>query len=118
MRPGEIVELEVERYGGNMVLDLAAESVGQPCVAPQVHPHGQVLALHEGRADMPWIRIADDHVPLGPDAGGGRVPFLILGRVGTVELLENCVVDLSLKCSVDGHDVGLVAVRGQLHPSI
>ena len=35
-----------------VVLYLLGKGIGQPCEAAQVHPHGEVVPLRKGRADM------------------------------------------------------------------
>ena len=41
----EVVVHEVDRHGRSVILDFAAEAIGQPGEAPHPHPHREVLAL-------------------------------------------------------------------------
>src|SRR3546814_957744 len=54
----EVVMDEVQRQHVEVVLQLLAESVGQAGEPTHTHPHGEVLALHMGRADMALIGVA------------------------------------------------------------
>jgi hypothetical protein len=55
----------VKRHGGLVVLDLLAESIGQPSEPPHAHPHREVLALHEARGDMGRVGVAREPSPPG-----------------------------------------------------
>ena len=52
MNPHEIVVHVEQRYGVHVVLDLFGERIGKPSEPPHVHPHGEVLTLDIGRADV------------------------------------------------------------------
>ena len=59
---------EVQRHRGGQVLQPLAEGVGEPREAPHRHPHGEVLALYVGRADVRFIGITLYHFHAGSDA--------------------------------------------------
>jgi len=59
-----------------------------------------------------WV--ARDDLRLAAQALRRAVPFLAV-RVVPVNLRQRCVVDVSAEGILDGGQVGLVAVRGELH---
>lgn len=62
MNAAEVVVREVQRHGCGVVLDFLGETIGQACEAPNPHSHGEILALHVGRADM--FRVGVSHNPM------------------------------------------------------
>jgi hypothetical protein len=114
VRPGEVVELEVERDRGGMVLDLPRERIGEPGEPTEVHPHGEILPFHVARGDVGGVGVARHGTPLNAGADSGRVSALVLGGVGAVLLDDLPVVHRATEGPLHSEDVGLVAVRGQL----
>ena len=95
MKLAEVVEPEMKRYGGSVIFEPLAETVGQPGQSTDLHPHGEVLALHMGRANPRRIGISADHnwyslhnvsrrIPLFAFARS-RIDFDQLGEVATIQ---------------------------------
>ena len=79
------------------------------------HAHGQVRPLDVGGGDVERVGLALHHLDLAADAlGGGVAPLGV--RAGAVDLLEDGEVDVRAEGILDGFEVGLVAVRRELHP--
>ena len=66
----EIVMHKVQAQHMNVVFQLLGKSVGQPREPTHSHPHGEVLALHVGRADVTHIRVTFDTAFLDAGAFG------------------------------------------------
>lgn len=60
----EVVVRDVDRHGVRVVLDLLGEAIGKAREAAHVHPHREVLALHDGRRDERRIGRARDIDPV------------------------------------------------------
>jgi len=69
----EVVVHEMKRDGCDVMLDSLGETICEASKAAHVHPHGEVLALHVGRADVLGIGLASDFLALATDALGGAV---------------------------------------------
>ena len=63
------------------VRQLLAESIGQPREPPELHSHGQVLALYEAGRDVLGIGIALSNLGYDPRDAWWGVP-----RIGRIEL--------------------------------
>jgi hypothetical protein len=68
-----------------VIIQLLAESIGQPRKAPHVHPHCQVLALNVAGRDVLLVGIANHDLALAADALCRAVP---LGRAHKVFVHE------------------------------
>ena len=90
MRPREVLVDEVQGDGGGEVLDLLGEGVGESGEAAHAHPHGEVLALYVGRADVARVGVAGDDPHVGAGADGGAVAALLIVAVGSV--VELCSI--------------------------
>ena len=97
-----------------MVLDLLRKAVCEPGKAAHVHPHGKIAALHIGRAHVGQIRVAFDTVLLGSDSISRAILALGAIRRGTVNLVQDGVVNIASKCAFNGLKIGLMAVTGKL----
>lgn len=113
MDAAEVVVHVEQRDRVHMVVELFRERVSQTGEPPHVHPHGQILPLDMRRAHVRRVRVANNRIDLAADADGGAVTLLGL-RVGAIELLQHGVVDVSAKGILDGRQIHLVAVRGEL----
>jgi len=111
MNPDEVVVHDVKRDHRNVVLNLFAEGIREPSKAAHRHAHGEVLALHVGRADMSRIGIAVDNLRLAADALGWAITLLAL-RCFVVKLHKLCVVYLAVKCLFDSLQVDAKAIAG------
>src|ERR1017187_556284 len=113
MHTREIVAHVKQRNHRDVVVQLFAERIRQASKAPHVHPHVEILALHEAGRDVILIRVADNFHALGSKTLCGAVAFLSLGIVAE-NLHQLCVIDLISKRVRHGKQVHLMAVRGQL----
>ena len=113
MNAGEIVVHMKQRNHRNVVVEFFAERIRQTSEAAHVHPHVEILPFHVRRADMPRIRGTDDIYAFGPKTLRRAVTGLSLG-VAAVYLHQLRVVHRLCKRIRNGHQVHLVAVRGQL----
>ena len=57
MNPTPMVEREVERNRGMMAFQCLAVGIGPSGMTAELHPHGQITALNEGRIRAGEIRI-------------------------------------------------------------
>jgi hypothetical protein len=57
MNTAEVIEREVQGYGGFQVRQLLAESIRQPRQAAHLHPHREVLPFHERSAHVGGVGI-------------------------------------------------------------
>lgn len=110
MNAAEVVVHEVERDGRDMVLNLLAECVGQPCETAHLHPHREVLPLDKAGGDVARFRIAGYRDALASDALGGAVLRLCL-RIRSVDVHQHCVVNLGAERFLCRIQVDPVAVR-------
>ena len=109
----EVVVHEVECHGMFQVLNLLGKRVREPGKAPHTHPHREVLALNERRADVVRVGVTLNGIPPRPDALGGAIAG-IPDQLGSVQLHEHGVVDLEAEGIFHGIDVDLVPVRREL----
>ncbi len=58
MNPHEIIVGKMQSQCGFEVLKLLTEGIGEPCKAPDLHAHSQVLALHAVCGDMLLIGVS------------------------------------------------------------
>src|SRR5207245_3333844 len=101
---------EVQGHGGFQVFNLPTEGVGQSREPPHAHPHGQVLPLDVGRADVLGVGVAGAALSHRPDA----LRRAVAGNSGafrTVQLDQHGVVDFGAEDGLYGFDVDFVAVR-------
>ena len=94
----EVVVREVERYRRLVVSQFLAERVREARHAADLHPHGEVLALHVGRGGEGHVGVAHD------DA-------LLAGRDARCTVLALRVLALVLRVGLD--DLGVVHVLGE-----
>ena len=114
MCAAEVVVHEVQADRVFQVLHLLGERIGQPREAAHLHPHGEVLAFGVAGGDVLGIGVAVAPAHIGPDALGGAIAALGFGCL-PVDLGQHRIVDVRAECALHGLQVGLVAVRGQLH---
>ena len=117
MNTAEIVIREVQSDSGPKMRQLFRERIGQPRKAPHRHSHGQVLPLHERRADVVGIRIALSDFGYNPRDAWWGVP-----RFGSVELpvvakhfRELREVYLCSEALRNAHRIVIEAVSRELH---
>lgn len=115
MNANEVVVHVEQRDRVSMILDLLTERICQPREPADVHPHREVLPFDVTRGNVHRIWIASHGLDRATEAHGRAVPLLRL-RVRPVGLLEHCVIDLASKGILDGREIHLVTVRGQLNP--
>ena len=76
----EVVVRKPQRQLRPVVLELLTEGVREARKAPDLHPHGEVAALHVGRTDAARIRITDGWDSLrGNDLHRGVQALAFLG---------------------------------------
>src|SRR5206468_3669350 len=71
----------VERDGGNMILNLLAERIGQASEAPDLHPHREILPLNVAGADVLRVRGADLSFFAARRADSGAIALLRFGII-------------------------------------
>ena len=104
----------MERHRVGVVLNLLAESVGEPGEPAHVHPHGEVLTLDVGRRDVRHVGLAFDADLLRPGALGRAVAALrVVGR-GAVDLHELGEVHVTAEGAFHGLQIRPVTVAGEL----
>jgi len=88
MNPAEVEVADVERHHGLEVGQFPREAISQSRESPKLHPDGEVVALHVGRADLEPIWSSGDLGFLHTHHGGWAVPTApgILGRVALHDL--------------------------------
>ena len=111
--PAEVVVHVKQRDHGDVVVKLLAESVSQPSEPPHIHPHVEVLSFHIAGADVVVIGCADDVYALGAKTLRRAVALLPF-RIVAVDLHQLRVVNGFRERIRDGHQIHLVAIRGQL----
>jgi len=112
----EVVIHEMQRDGMRVHLDFLAEGIGEPSETAHVHTHRQVLALNMTGGDMPLVGIAGNSRGLhAGDLGRGvAVRGAWAGDVRPVVLLQHGVIHVHAERIIDGIQIDLVAVGGQL----
>lgn len=98
-----------------MIFNGLAKTIGKARKPAHVHAHGKILPLHVGRANVRFGRLAFDAGLDGSGALGRAVAPCEAGRVA-IQLDEHGVVHVASECALNGVQVRLVAVRGELHP--
>lgn len=116
MHPPEVVPHEMEGHGMAQVLNLLGERIGQSRKPPHIHPHRQILPLRKAGGDMLTVGIPHDLVRPCPTALRGAVAGWAFLRRSGVQLFQHGVVNLTAKGFLDGSQVRLMPVCGQLHP--
>ena len=116
MDAGEVVVHVVEGNGGLVVGELLGEAVRESGKPTHLHPHREVLPLHERRGNVFEARAAADWLPAAADVIGRAVAHLAahIPRL-PIQLHQHSVIHVGPECALDGTEVSLVAVRGQLH---
>src|ERR1043166_845708 len=113
MNAGEVVISKVQAQRGPVVLPLLAEAIGQPRKAPDLHSHGEVLALDVRRADSGRIGITHNWDYLRGNHFGRRITRFPCDR-GAIDLDELSKVHAIRKGVFDGRAVRHKAVRGDV----
>jgi len=116
MNAAEIVIREVQGNGRFQMRQLFAKSIREARQSAKLHPHGEVLPLHIGRADMVRVRIARAH--LGYNLRDRSVPLIPELAVVSVELGQLSEVGITRKRFFHCFAVEDVGVSGQLHAVI
>lgn len=114
MNPDEVVVHVVDRQRCSVILNLFRVGISQPGKPSIVHSDGEVLALNVAGADVLRVRPSLDRFLFAADALRRAVALLAFGVVH-VNLDEHSVVDIVAKGVLDGAQVRLRAVTGQLH---
>jgi len=96
-----------------VVLDLFGKGIGQPGKAAHSHSHVEVLAFDVGSRNMLGIGVASDGLRDCADTSRGAVSRVRF-KIAPVNLHEHCVVDPSAERILNGCQIHLVAVCGQL----
>ena len=116
MDAAEIIEHRVQRDHVNVIFKLLRERIRQPREAAHVHPHGEVLALDIGRADMRYVWIALNATPSDASANGGAVATLErLWRI-TEQLNQLGIIYIGPKRAFNSVQVRTVPVSRHLDP--
>jgi len=116
MDAAEVVVGEVQAEGGPQVLPLLAEGIRQAGKPANLHPHREVLALHNRSADTLGIGAAHDWDHLRAGDLRRAVPrFALNGRA--VNLDELGEVAAVVKCGRDRRAVGTEAIGRDLERS-
>ena len=89
MNSHEVIICKIEGKGGVVIRPLLAEGICQAGEPPNLHSHGEVLALDVAGANLVGIRLSDDWHDLRGNYFGRRIPcFLLARRVYFDELRE------------------------------
>src|SRR5256886_13110876 len=117
VHPTKIIPREMQAHSCFQVRQLLAESIGQAGEPPELHSHGQVLALNEAGRDVLGIGIALSNLGYNPRDAWWGVP-----RFGRIELpvvakhlRELGEVYVRPKALRDAHGVVIEAIRSELH---
>src|SRR5688572_13377814 len=78
MLPAEVVVHEVERNRVGMVDKFLAERISKTGEPPHAHPHGEVLSLDVGRADLAVQGVTDNSRGFAGSANRGAVSLLVV----------------------------------------
>ena len=110
----EVVGKVIERHGCGVITELARKPIRQAGVASHLGAHRPVLALHVAGRDVLWVGIAD-HVPHfdTDDLRRGIAGFVFQHRA--VDFLQYRVIHFAAKGSLNGFDVGPMAVSRNLY---
>ena len=90
-----------------------SRSAGKP---PQVHPHGQVVALDKAGTDVRFVRTPANRNWNGPNDLTGLVPVGSLHLSGSIKLCKLREVHIIAKVFLDGRDIRLEAISSDLEP--
>lgn len=113
MDAAEIVVHEIERQRENVVVELLAESVGEPGEAPHRHTHREVVPLDVRGRNMLAVGNAGDAAFAGADARRGAVAARN-ANLGAVQLHKLRVIDAAGESVVNCLYIRLVAVCSKL----
>ena len=112
----EIVVGEVQRDVVRVHFQFLAEGIREPSESSHVHPHREVLPLHVRRADVSRGRVACDGYALG--SGDLRRGVAVRCAAGVDEapvvLFEHRVIDVDPEGVINGVQIDLQLVRGQM----
>jgi hypothetical protein len=69
MHTAKVVIHEVKRDGGNVILQLLRERIGQPYESTNAHTHGEILAFNEmaDKGGQRCCRFSTELLPSHPD---------------------------------------------------
>lgn len=113
MNPAEIVVHEVQRNIVLQILDLLAESIGQPSETPHAHSHAEILALRVARGNMCGVWITR-HAHRST-AGAHWWTVVVFNASGTaIHFDQHGVVNLTAERICDGRKIRFVTIRGDL----
>lgn len=111
----DAAEIVVDKMHGAseaVILQFFRECISQASEPAHLHPHRQVVSLCVGRANLRLIGIAaDDFFPRSDQSARRKSSCAV-----TVNLDEHPVINRLIQpCCLDGHEVGVMAVGGELH---
>jgi hypothetical protein len=116
VNPAEIVVHEVQRNVVLQILDLFAESVGQSGEAAHLHSHREILAFRVTRGHIRRVRVAR-HPKRSASGTHRRAVMVFYARWTAVHLDQHRIVNLSAEGILNGRQIRLVAVSGELYAS-
>jgi len=109
----KVVREVPERHGCGVILDLFAEGIRQPRVAPIRHPNRKVMTFYIAGADVLRLRMADHRRRFAADALRWAIAPLAF-RSLAVNLLELRVIDLPAKGPFNRWQVHIERIAGEL----
>ena len=97
-----------------MVVQLFAESIGQPREAPHPHPHVQVLPFNVARVDVLRIGPSANRGLIASRTNGRAVSDRCFGRRG-VTLNEHRIVDVAIERRIYCAEIDVVSIGRELN---
>lgn len=114
MYPAEIVMNGVEGYRMAKVIDFLGEPVGKSGKPPHGHSHGEVCSLNIAGGDVFGVWLSGYRCGLRSKTDRWAIPDFILRLA--VNFDQRGVVDVAPESALDGFQIDLQPVSGQLHP--
>ena len=114
MNLDEVVGEVAERNGGDVVLDLFGERIGQPSEPPHRHPHAQIVPLDIAGVDVLRVWRPSNRVAFASQAHGWAVALLRAFGYA-VYLNQHRVVHIARKRLIDCLDVHFQSIASKLN---
>ena len=114
MNANPVIPNGPDGYHVNVAFKLLAESISQSRKAPVVHSHRQIAALNIACRNVLQIGVAFDTMLLDSDALSRAILALGAIRRSAIDLVQDGVIYVTAKGTLNSLQIGLVAICGQL----
>lgn len=111
----EVVIHEINRQRVRVVLNFLRKPVGQTSESAHRHSHRKILALNEARRNVFSLWVAFDHCRNRADTLRRTITVLFFARVWAVQFDQHRIINVHPKRKLNGSQINVVAVRGELH---